>query len=1190
MIDLVGHQLGNYHVLRLLGRGGFADVYLGEQVHLKSHASLKVVRTQVNREQCAAFLQEARILAHLKHPYIVRVLDFAVESDIAYLVLEYAPGGSLRATFPRGTRLPLDVVLRIVRHVVPALQYAHDEGFVHRDVKPENLLWGSHGEVLLSDFGLAAFASNVQLYRDQDLAFSGASMSPYMAPEQLQGKPLPASDQYALGTMIYEWLSGTTPVQRVQASLESLAHSPFPSYKLPSDIPQAIEEVISRALARDPEQRFTSVRALGEAFERAAHEFQAVMPVPLSLSSSTREILDMLSHRQPDNHQSEAFSLRGDAPVFLTRLLGREQDIERIRALLQRPDVRAVTLLGPGGVGKTRLGLAVAQHLCPVFRDCACFVALAPVRDPHLVLSAIAQQLSIQEEDEQPVLRLLIAALRAQQLLLVLDNMEQVVAAAPLLAELLAACPGLKLLITSRALLHLPGEHSFLVQPLALPDLAHLPDHEFLAQQAAVAMFLERAQAMRPDFALTAENAGVVAEICVRLDGLPLAIELAAARIRLLPPKALLERLTQRLSVLTRGAATLPDRQQTLRATLQWSYDLLDSHEQRLFNYLSVFVGGSSLEAAEEVCGELLAGDEVERSVLDGLDSLLEKSLLRLMELSSGESRLTMLDTVREYGLECLKNSGELALVRQKHAAYYQAMARGVATNINSPEKENGLRRLGQDKDNLLAALNWLLEQGEIEQALRMCNDVLWYWWTRTYPREGRMLLEQEPGAPESGEHDIWGWGLQTLGVFDSNQGDLIRAVELWQIGLAFFRRAGATLGIAWALSNIGIVTMYQGEYSRARQFLEESLALFRELEDQKRHDPLQIRSSPASSGVPFTLFRLAAIANIQGDYAQARTLAEESLPRMRETADNTRISSVLEILVLVALNQDELVRAQELLAEKVALDRASGSMRIIGATLSLQGQMALLRGDLDGARALLTESITILKEIAASGMPSQESLAEALSLLGRVNARQGDPVQAQSMYQESLTIARQLRVPQMVAFSLEGLAEAVVQQNPIWAVRLWSVAEALREVRGTPLPAAWRHAYQRAVKLAQTTLSQKTFSELWATAHSLSLDQVLDEQEPEIPSSASLPECESAEPAASPETGLPSTVSAAVLTARELEVLRLLAQGLTSVQIADQLVLSTRTVNAHLRSIYSKLGVSSRVAAVRYAFDNHLV
>ncbi|GHO83179.1 protein kinase domain-containing protein [Dictyobacter formicarum] len=1191
MINLVGHQLGNYRVLRLLGRGGFADVYLGEQIHLKSHAALKVVRTQVNREQSAAFLQEARILAHLKHPYIVRVLDFAVEDDIAYLVLEHAPGGSLRTTFPRGTRVSLDVMLRIVRHVVPALQYAHDEGFVHRDVKPENLLWGSHGEVLLSDFGLAAFASNAQLYNDQDLAFSGASTSPYLAPEQLQGQPLPASDQYALGTMIYEWLTGMPPLHILQAALPQLSLSPSPLYTQPPDIPPAIEEVVLRALARDPGQRFASVRDLGIAMERAMQGTHAIMPAPLSLSSSTREILDFLSRKQSESPQTVEPVLRGNVPVFLTKLLGREQDIERVCAFLQRSDVRVLTLLGPGGVGKTRLSLAVAQRSRTTFRDGVCFVSLAPICDHQLVMSTIAQQLDVKEEGEQPILKLLIAALRDQQQLLVLDNMEQVVAAAPMLAELLAACPGLKLLISSRALLHLQGEHSFLVQPLALPDLAHLPEHEVLAQQAAVAMFLDRAQAMRPDFSLTADNASVIAEICVRLDGLPLAIELAAARIRLMPPKALLARLAQRLSVLTRGASSLPERQQTLRKTLQWSYDLLDIYEQRLFQYLSIFVSGFTLEAAEEICGELLLdGGETEGSVLDGLDSLLAKSLLRLVEWPAGESRLTMLDTIREYGLECLTASGELAIVRQKHATYYQALARKVGADINSPEKENWFRLLGREKDNLLAALNWLLEQGEIEQALRLCNDILWFWWARNYPREGRMFLERELTAHRSDEHDVWGWGLQTLGIQADNQGNLTRAVELWQVSLALFRKAGATLGIAWALSNIGIATMYQGEYNSARQFLEESLALFRGLEDQGGCGPLQIGSSSVSGGVPFTLFRLASIANIQGDYARARALAEESLPLLRAAGDSSRISPVLEILVLVALNQGDYARAQTFLAEKLTLDREHGVKRIIGTTISLQGQLALLQGKIDRAHDLLTESVAILKEIAASWMPSQDNLAEALSLLGRIIARQGNLAHAQTLHEESLAMARHMATPQVVAFSLEGLAEVAAQTNPARAARLWGAAETFRETRGTPLPAAWQQEYKRAIKVARSSLGAKVFSDLWATGRNLSLDQVLDNQKPMPLPPPSPPANEVVAPAAPSDAELPPAASAVGLTLRELEVLRLLALGLTSVQIAERLVLSTRTVNAHLRSIYSKLNVSSRVAAVRYAFDNQLV
>ena len=1192
MVDLAGRQLGNYRVLRLLGCGSFADVYLGEQIYLKSHAALKVVRTQVTRTQSAAFLQEARILAHLKHPYIVRILDFAVEADIAYLVLEYAPGGSLRTTFPSGTRVSLDVILRIVEHVVPALQYAHDEGFVHRDVKPENLLWGSHGEVLLSDFGLAVFTSNAQPYNDQDLASSGASTSPYLAPEQLQGQSSPASDQYALGAMIYEWLTGMPPLQRLQASLQQLSLSPSTLYTQPPDIPPAVEEVVLRALAREPGQRFASVRALGIALERAMQGTHSVIPAPFSLSTSSRDVLDSLIRRRSENPQTAVPVLRGNAPVFLTQLLGREQDVERVCAFLQRSDVRVLTLMGPGGVGKTRLGLAVAQRLCTSFRDGVCIASLAPIRDHQLVLSTIAQQLEVREEGEQPILNLLIAALRDRQQLLLLDNMEQVVSAAPILAELLAACPGLKLLITSRALLHLQGEHSFLAQPLALPDLAHLPDRKVLAQQAAVALFLERAQAMKPDLSLTADNARAIAEICVRLDGLPLAIELAAARIRLLPPRALLARLAQRLSVLTRGAAPLPERQQTLRKMLQWSYDLLDAFEQRLFRYLSVFVDGFTLEAAEEICGALLNdGVEAEESVLDGVDSLLEKSLLRLVEWPAGETRLAMLETIREYGLECLTASGELEIIQQKHATYYQALARKAGADISSPEKGKWLSLLEREKDNLRAALNWLLEQNEIEQALRLCNDLFWFWWTRDYPREGRMFLERGLAARGSVEHDdIRGWSLQTLGILVSNQGNFSHAVELWQASLELFQKAGGTLGIAWALSNIGIATMYQGEYSRARQVLEESLALFRELEGRGDRGPVQIGSLPVSGGVAFTLFRLASIANIQGDYARARMLAEESLPLLRAAGDSIRISPVLEILVLVALNQRDHARAQTLLAEKLTLDRENGIKRIIGTTLSLQGQLALLQGEIGRAHDLLTESIAILKEIASNWMPSQDNLAEALSLLGRVIARQGDHAQAQTLHEESLAAARHMAAPQVLAFSLEGLAEVVVRGNPAWAVRLWGAAETLRETRGTPLPAAWQQEYKRAVRIARTSLETQVFSALWATGRRLSLDQVLDDQEPKPLFPPSSPSNDGESSLAQYDAELPSAASAVGLTRRELDVLYLLAQGLTNEQIAEKLIVSTRTINAHLRSIYSKLGVSSRVAAVRYALDNQLI
>lgn len=322
----------------------------------------------------------------------------------------------------------------------------------------------------------------------------------------------------------------------------------------------------------------------------------------------------------------------------------------------------------------------------------------------------------------------LTAALQDRRLLLLLDNMEQIVAAAPLLAELLAACPRLKLLITSRAVLRLDGEHLFTVAPLALPDLTQLPDQEILAQQAAVALFLQRAQAMQPDFLLTAANARAVAEICVRLDGLPLAIELAAARIRLLQPYALQARLTQRFSLLTRGSTTLPARQQTLRDTLQWSYNLLEAHEQRLFRVLSIFVGGFTLEAAEGVWTLFWQDDQTAESVLDGVDSLLEKSFLYQLQRQTGEPRLAMLETIREYGLETLRSAGENEQARQAHAEYYLALAEQVAPQLQRAEQVDWLTRLDLEHENLRSALNWLLARAQVEgipqaeRVLRFCN------------------------------------------------------------------------------------------------------------------------------------------------------------------------------------------------------------------------------------------------------------------------------------------------------------------------------------------------------------------------------------------------------------------------------------------------------------------------------------
>ena len=1023
--ETVSGRIGAYEVLSLIGRGGMGEVYLAHDTRLGRNVAVKLLQSALtsNPDAVRRFEQEARAASSLNHPNIVTIYEIGELLERRFIAMEFVEGQSLAAMVGR----PVDAnsLARLGAQLARALSVAHAAGIVHRDIKPENVMMREDGYVKVLDFGVARLTPLPTVAREEDAATSPSVLlgTPrYMSPEQARGETATdASDVFSLGVVLYELATGTHPFESESTlgTLHAITSNAVPSpVRWVPDMPPMLERLLLWMLEKPVLARPTAAEVEAELAKLAAGLVDLV-------DAPSRAVA-----RAPQRHDHNLPSQR-------TALVGRAAELASVKDMLLHTGVRLLTLTGPGGTGKTRLAIQVAEdlavHFNTYFAGGVSFVNLAPIADPRLVASAVARSLGVRESGDLPLVNAIAEHLRSLgRTLLLMDNFEQVSDGAALVKELLDACPSLKVLATSRLALHIYGEQEFPVPPLPLPAPGALFSPSTLMDCASIALFVQRAAAVRPDFALTPKNAGAVVEICRRLDGLPLAIELAAARVKILPPGELLARIERPLELLTGGARDLPERQQTLRQAIKWSYDLLTPPEQRLFRRLSVFAGGCTFEAAEAVCNTC---EDLGVDILDGVASLVDNSLLVQRVSEDSDPRFVMLETFREYGREQLLDRGEAEATERAHAAYMLVLAQEETLEMSPPEREAWLRLCDVEHDNSRAAIRCLIATGDVEWALRLGAALFRFWEQRDHLTEGRETLARVLGMPGA---------------------------------------AAPTRLRARALYCASVLADIQADHDAAETLSREACRIYREFDD--------------TQGIATTMTVMAFQAQRQGRYAEATSLFGETVSLWEQLGEVTAVDLATSNMANAAKTGGNFDLARSLLEQVVASSEKRGDVRVVASALNGLGDVAASQGNHDSARRYHHESLARYREI-----DDRWGIARVLADLAGVDLQVGEYTEADSSLKEAIRAFRGLGHQRGVARQLESLAWCASRQSrDEAAVVLASAAAAIRHRIGAPAKQSERDKIERTLAQARTCISAEAYATAWKEGLTATLDRIL--------------------------------------------------------------------------------------------------